>query len=133
MDRSASDSQNLLDRAAVALSGLCVLHCLALPLVLVAAPVLGQLADTHFHLQMLIAVVPVSALALGLGFRRHRNPLMLVWGSIGMTLLIVGATWAHYRMGLTADRLMTLFGSLILAATHYANSRLAKRHRARAC
>ena len=126
MDRSTSDSASLLDRAAIALSGLCVLHCLAMPFVLLALPFMGQLTEGHFHLQMLVVVVPVSSIALGLGFRRHRRMPVMVAGGIGLLLLFVGGTWMHSEVGILADRATTIAGSLLLASAHFYNSRFSR-------
>ena len=129
MDRSTSDSTGILDQAAIWLSSLCMLHCIALPFVLIAVPVFEQFAADHFHMQVLIFVIPVSIVAFGIGFKRHGHPGMFLSGIVGMALLVAGATWAHNEIGLVADRAMTIAGSLTLAAAHYLNSRLAKRHR----
>ena len=126
MDRSTADSAGLLDRTAIALSGLCVLHCLAMPLVLLLLPFLGQLTDGHFHLQMLIVVVPVSTIALSLGYRRHRRLAVLAAGAAGLLLLFVGGTWMHYEIGIIADRATTIAGSLLLASAHFYNSRFSR-------
>jgi hypothetical protein len=126
MDRSTSDSSSLLDRAAIALSGLCVLHCLAMPFVLLALPFLGQLTEGHFHLQMLVVVVPVSSIALGLGFWRHRRISVMVAGGVGLLLLFVGGTWMHNEVGILADRATTIAGSLLLASAHFYNSRFSR-------
>ena len=129
MERRTSDSGTLLDRAAIALSGLCMLHCLALPIVLIAAPVLQRYTGQHFHLQFLVFVVPVSLYALAVGYRRHRHVGILTTGLAGLTVLLIGATWVHHEFGLAADTLVTVSGSLILATAHYCNSRLARRHK----
>ena len=126
MDRSTSDSTTYLDRAAIALSGLCVLHCLSMPLLLVLVPFAAQLTGDHFHLQMLVLVVPASSIALGLGFRRHRRAEVVAAGLAGMLLLFVGATWAHTEIGIVADRVMTIIGSSVLAVAHFYNSRLSQ-------
>ncbi len=126
MDRSTSESTTYLDRAAIFLSGLCVLHCLAMPILLMLLPFAGQLAEDHFHLQMLALVVPASGIALGLGFRRHRNAGIVFAGVAGMLLLFVGATWVHNEIGILADRVITITGSSILAIAHFCNSRLSR-------
>lgn len=105
-----------------------MLHCLALPFILIAMPMLEQFFSEHFHLQMLTMVIPVSTVAFAVGLRRHRNPGMLVWGLVGMLLLFIGGTWAHNEIGIVADRAFTICGAMILAAAHYTNSRLARRH-----
>lgn len=128
MDDNSAKTTSLLDNAAVALSGLCLLHCLALPMLIAVLPFLGQFGAGHFHSQMLIAVVPVSIIAFALGFRRHHSRSVVAWGGVGVLLLMVGGTIAHGSYGIVADRLLTICGALILAAAHYFNNRFS-RHR----
>jgi len=129
MDNSSGSSE-VLDRVAVTLSGLCLVHCLALPLVIAVLPFLGQFSDDHFHVQMLIMVIPVSTIALGLGYRRHRHLGVVIAGIAALVVVTLGGTVAHQHYGLLADRLLTIIGSLALAITHYRNFRLS-RHAAR--
>ncbi len=104
------------------LSGLCLLHCLTLPLFVAGLPLLAQYSDSHLHLQILVVVVPLSAIALALGYRRHRN-VAIIWGGIaGLLILFIGATLVHDNLGETADRLFAISGSVVLAVTHYLNS-----------
>ena len=118
---------NWLDGAAVALSALCLIHCLALPIIVAGLPFLAQLAEGHLHLQMLVIVLPLSVVALGLGYRRHRSARIIAAGAFGMLALIIGATLAHNYLGLAADRAFTIVGALTLAAAHYFNSVRARR------
>ena len=104
------------------LSALCLVHCLALPLIVVGVPFLAQYAETHLHYQVLVLIVPLSVFALAIGYRRHRNPRILAGGALGMLLLIIGATVAHTQLGLSADRIFTVAGSLVLATAHFFNS-----------
>ena len=117
-----SKSTKWLDGAAVGLSALCLIHCLALPLVVAGLPFLAQFAEGHLHAQMLVIVLPLSIIALGLGFRHHRNGRIIAAGVVGMLLLAIGATLAHEHWGLAADRTFTIAGALILAAAHFYNS-----------
>jgi hypothetical protein len=123
MTQDTQKSRSWLDSIAVGLSMLCLVHCLALPLVVIGVPLLAQFAETHLHYQLLLVVVPLSGVAFGIGYRRHQNPRILVAGALGLGLLIVGATVAHSQLGLLADRLFTIAGSLLLAAAHWKNSR----------
>jgi hypothetical protein len=122
-DNSGVKSSHWLDKAAVVLSGLCLVHCLALPAVIMVLPLAGELVPGHLHALMLVLVVPVSVLAFVLGFRRHRRWAVPAAGTVGLGLLIVGGTVAHVRYGLAADRAFTIAGSVALAVTHYYNSR----------
>jgi len=122
MNQKRAKKTNWLDSTAVVLSALCLVHCLALPLIVIGVPFLAQFAEGHLHLQMLVVVLPLSSLALGIGVQRHRNQRILFAGIAGMLLLIIGATVAHTQLGLTADRAFTICGSLTLATAHYFNS-----------
>ena len=128
MDDSSAKPPGLLDNVAVALSGLCLLHCLALPVLVAVLPFLGQFGEGHFHIQMLVVILPVSIIAFALGFRRHRGKSVIAWGAVGMLLLVLGGTVAHNSYGIIADRTVTICGALILAAAHYFNNRFS-RHR----
>jgi len=123
MDNSASRTTELLDRTGILLSGLCVVHCLALPLLIAVAPFLGQFAEGHLHAQMLVIVLPLSTGALVLGFRRHRNRQIIIAGLVGMLLLTLGGTVMHAQFGIVADRLFTMSGAIVLAISHWFNSR----------
>src|SRR5690606_18200469 len=112
-----------LDRVAVMLSGLCLLHCLALPFLLVSLPAISAFSEGHLHAQMLILAIPVSAIALAFGFRRHGSRHIIGAGIFGMLLLVIGGTVAHSYYGLVADRALSISGALVLAVTHYLNSR----------
>jgi len=122
MDQSMSKSTNWLDGAAVGLSALCLIHCLALPLVVAGLPFLAQFSEGHLHKQMLVVVLPLSIVALGLGYRHHRNGRIVAAGAVGMALLAVGAIVAHAHWGLMADRSFTIVGALVLAGAHFYNS-----------
>ena len=125
MENSSGQSP-VLDQVAVALSGICLLHCLLLPFAVALLPFLGQFGDDHFHVEMLAVVAPVSIIALYLGFRRHGRGGIVAFGLVGLSLLAIGGTIAHTRYGLLADRTLTVAGSLLLAVTHYRNFRLSR-------
>lgn len=122
MDQNMSKSTSWLDGAAVGLSALCLIHCLALPLLVAGLPFLAQFSEGHLHAQMLVIVLPLSIVALGLGFRHHRSSRIVLAGAVGMLTLVIGATVAHSQLGLTADRLFTIAGALTLATAHFYNS-----------
>ena len=129
MNQTPAKSTDWLDGAAVGLSGLCLLHCLTLPFFVGALPMLMPFTDSHLHAQMLYFAVPLSAVAIGIGYARHRNPLVVLAAFAGLGLLVVGATVAHGSLGIVADRLFTVSGSLILAAAHLWNGLLSRKHR----
>jgi hypothetical protein len=136
MNQTPTKSTDWLDGTAVGLSGLCLLHCLALPFVVGALPALLPLAEGHLHVQMLFIVVPLSVVAIGTGFAGHRNLCVVLGAVAGLALLGIGATVAHNSLGIVADRVFSISGAVVLAIAHLYNGLLARRHRAssaRAC
>ena len=115
-----------LDRLGIVLSGICIVHCLALPLLLAALPFLGgSLLGGHgFHEVLLLAVLPVSMVALGFGWRRHGDARVLWLGGAGLALLAF-ATYGYRLIGLPEDweRVISIIGGLIHAAGHVLNFR----------
>jgi hypothetical protein len=130
MNQTPTKSTDWLDGAAVGLSGLCLLHSLALPFLVGALPVLLPFADGHLHVQMLFIVVPLSILAIGTGFAGHRNMRVVLGAIAGLALLGFGATVAHDSLGIVADRIFSISGAIVLAIAHFYNGLLARRHRA---
>lgn len=114
----------ILDRFAIGLSSLCLVHCLATPLVLLVLPALslGFALPDSFHTWMLLTAIPVSILALRSGHRHHRQILPAIAAFTGLSLLGCGAlVIATAKLEL----LVTVAGALCLAGAHYWNARLA--------
>jgi len=114
-----------LDTAAVFLSGVCMLHCLALPIALTILPIVNVtlVDETTFHLLMVAVILPVSVIALSIGCRQHKDRLTLILGSVGLVILTLTAIFGHNLLGLTGERIVTSIGGLILAAAHIQNYR----------
>jgi hypothetical protein len=122
-----SPSPALLDAGAVALSSLCLLHCLALPLLAAALPLFGAWAQAEWvHLLFVAIALPLTGYALWRADRRHRLPIM-AWtaAGLGLGLLLAGALELPSHAWETP---LTVTGSLLLAATHVWNARRRHRH-----
>ncbi len=124
MDLPSSDKhRSFLDSIAVVLSGICLLHCLALPLVLTGLPIVNTvlLDEEIFHSIMIIVILPISVIALTIGCRQHRDALTMILGAIGLSILTAMALFGHDMVGVTGERIVTSVGGLILAAAHIRN------------
>ena len=112
-----------MDTAAGVLSGVCMLHCLALPIALTILPIVNVtlLDESTFHLIMMAVILPISIIALTIGCRQHKDKLTLVLGSVGLGILTITAIFGHDLLGLTGERIVTSIGGLILAAAHIQN------------
>lgn len=110
------------DGMAVGASALCLIHCLALPLVIAALPALAARLDLGegFHLAVLAFALPVSGFALIEGWRRHRGVTPLVVGAVGLVLLGAGVAFEDM---VAVETGVTVAGSLLLAGAHMANWR----------
>ena len=116
------------DGVAMSLSGLCLLHCLALPVLAVGLPFLSVVAEAEWvHWLFVALAVPASALALlGSGGRRA-GPLGL-GATLGLSLLIAGAAgWPDHD----SETVMTVAGGLVLAGVHALNWRRTRQVHAR--
>jgi hypothetical protein len=110
------------DGLAVGASVLCLIHCLALPILIAALPALAARLDLGegFHLGVLAFALPVSAVALGEGWRRHRGLTPLFVGAAGLVLLAAGLAFEEW---VAVETGVTVAGSLLLAGAHVANWR----------
>lgn len=121
------------DKLAIGLSFMCVLHCIALPLVLFFLPtVTGLLAlnDERFHLWLVFAVIPISLFAVISGYVHHKGSKVLLVSAAGLAMLISAVTFGHDALGETGEVIFTLLGSGLVAFGHISNIKLRK---AQAC
>ena len=117
-----------MDTAAVVLSSVCMLHCLALPIVLTLLPIVNVtlLDESTFHLVMMVGILPLSVIALSVGCRQHKDSLTLILGGAGLLILTFTAVFGHDTLGLPGERIVTSIGGLVLAAAHIQNYRCCK-------
>lgn len=120
---STRQTADVAESAAISASLLCLVHCLALPLLLMLLPgALGLFAQSElFHIAALALVVPAAGIAFGLGYRRHRTFLPPLLGLCGVGCLAVALL---FPAGLLGETLLTVTGSLLLTVGHVANWRL---------
>ena len=124
--------QQLTDKLSIGLSMLCAIHCLLLPVLLVALPSIGslQLADEAFHLWMLIAVIPTSIYALTIGCKKHQRYRLLYWGISGLILMILAIWVGHDIAGEAGEKALTLLGALLVVIAHVGNFKRCQKHSA---
>ena len=123
------------DKAAIGLSLLCAVHCLVLPLVIALLPTLAAygLADEAFHTWVVLAVIPLSAFALTMGCKKHRQKSVLYTGLMGLFLLCLTPLLGHELLGETGEKALTLAGAALIAASHIKNFRLCRNETACVC
>lgn len=110
------------DAAAIGLSALCMIHCLALPLLAAALPFLGLLTDAPWvHWAFAATAAPIAGWSLSRPMSEgHRNWTLLALGGIGVVLLFLAAAELPSHESETP---LTIFGGLLLATAHGLNWR----------
>ncbi len=107
----------LFDASAIGLSSLCLVHCLALPVLAAALPSLGMFAHAEWvHWVFIGLALPATAMALWSASRTHGLPIavvvLAVCGLAGLTLGV---------LEIPSERLatpVTVAGSLLLVSAH---------------
>ena len=110
----------------MSLSALCVMHCLASPLLIVFLPsvMAMQLENEAFHSWLLFAVIPTSIFSLLMGCKQHKQYRLLSIGLIGLLFLISAIFVEGFVHGENLEKGLTVIGACILALGHYFNFRL---------
>ena len=121
-------SRGAMDLVGVAGSAICLVHCLAGPLLLLLAPIVPAIvqSDQQFHQSMLFLVVPVSTVAFLIGCRRHRDAITLVLGATGLLILTLAATSLHGSLGGSGEKFFTVVASVLLSVAHWRNFKLCR-------
>lgn len=131
---SASSFGAWRDRLGIALSMLCLIHCLLTPAIVGLLPVGAMLGfwQHGFHEVFLIVVPLVALIAFVPGWRAHRDGRVWSWGASGVALLIAGVMVAE-AMGhdapmtwpaLLTELLFTSVGGACLIRAHMLNRAL---------
>ena len=115
----------VLDRFSIGFSTLCLLHCLAVPVLVSVVPVFATfaLADERFHLALVALVVPTSVIALCLGCRLHKSRRILICGFAGVFVLVVAAILGGQHLGEIGETVLTVLGASVVALAHWFNFR----------
>jgi hypothetical protein len=117
------------DRIAIALSTICIVHCLAMPFVIAVLPVAALTfgGDAHFHTLMLWFVVPTSVLGFAFGYRVHARLGVVLLGAAAIGVLAFTALYAHGAWDTSVETLANVAASVALAAAHWRNFREVRR------
>ena len=111
-----------LDRYAIGLSGLCMVHCLATSVLLALMSTAGGvLLDPIFHEVGLTIAIGFGAIALGRGVLHHGYAMPAAMGAFGLGIMAGAMTLPHDSSGL--ETIWTIIGVGLLAFGHDLNRR----------
>lgn len=116
------------DRIAITVSMLCAIHCLLLPVLLVALPTLSSsiIASEAVHLSLLGIAIPFSLVALNLGCKLHKRKSFIAIGMVGLGLMIFALIRESLGLGHDSEQIFTLLGAATVAFAHIRNFRLCR-------
>ena len=147
-DSAFEQPRGWLDRLAIGMAMLCAVHCLLMPVLIVALPIIATSFFVHedFHLWMLLFVLPTTGLSIIMGCRKHRDRWTAVLSMIGIGIMIAvtvvescnhvsQTASAHVCPGcartpeepIPPSAWISALGGLFLAVAHARNFRLCRK------
>ncbi len=120
------DSTRNWDRLGVAASALCMVHCIALPVLFALLPAMAAydgIADST-HVVFGVLLVAISLFAFIPGYRLHHAREVPAYAVSGLALVLVGAFGVHELAGDSGEFILTVAGSVLLILAHLRNRAL---------
>jgi hypothetical protein len=114
-----------LDMAGMTASTLCLIHCLAMPVVIALIPAFAaQLFESDwFHIVLAFMVLVFCLLAFIPGYTRHHDKRLIWIGIVGLSFVFF-ATFVARFWSETAEIGLVTVGNLVLVAGHLLNRKL---------
>ena len=109
------------DAAGVLASALCLLHCLALPLLLAVLPALRWAGGDHLHAALVGVALLAALVSLGPGYFKHRRAAVPMIGGVGVACLAVAVFIVGPRYGEVGETALTVAGAVLLCVAHLRN------------
>ena len=110
-----------------ALSGLCVVHCLLAPALLLLGSS-GAIAywahSLELHLFFFVGVVALAVLSFPAAYSRHKKPMPIVMGVIGTVFLLLALLAESLYHWHVAETVLTIVGGVLMISAHMSNKRL---------
>lgn len=114
----------LLDKSAMTLSALCLVHCLAGTFLLTLFATSGGFLGHDVHLVGLMLALPLAAIALWRGVAVHHRIGVAVLGALGIALMAVSLLIGHGSREIA----VSVVGVALLGSAHLWNLRASQPH-----
>ncbi|WP_448569656.1 MerC domain-containing protein [Thalassotalea ganghwensis] len=117
----------MLDRIGITATSLCALHCILLPVLLPALPLLGIsfLADHAWEHIFLILTAVLGGIALYSGFKRYHHKTYPFY----LLLLGVVIYWEKHDVAAAYQPFMIVIGAALIVSSHIINIKLSNSSR----
>jgi len=112
------------DKIGICASGLCLIHCLATPIMLLALPgfEFSPGIDEHFHEIFAVVVVSSIMFAVYPNCRKHGHNDIILIALAGIILILI-STFFH-QLPIALSHTMTIAGSITLIIAHIKNMKV---------
>jgi hypothetical protein len=112
----------MLDRIGITATSLCALHCILLPVLLPALPLLGLsfLADHAWEHIFLIITAILGTVALFSGFKKYHRRLYPFY----LLFLGIGIYWIKHDFSEAIQPYFIIIGASLIVAAHIINLKL---------
>ena len=111
------------DKLGICVSGLCLVHCLVTPLVLIFYPTTNLIFEEEFVHQIFGIIVVSSALvAVYPNCQKHGHKDILIYAISGVALILAGIFLHEFSE--LATHLFTVIGSILLIWAHLKNMKV---------
>ncbi|MEP4051557.1 MAG: MerC domain-containing protein [Litorimonas sp.] len=105
-----------IDYSGVALSSLCIVHCVLLPVAASMLPIAASIAENEFfHKALVLLAIGPAALAF---FRRSSSKFAPAFRSLGVMGIVTLLASAFVEAFHDIEASLTLFGAFSLASAH---------------
>lgn len=108
----------------IIISAACVLHCMAIPMIILIFPAVGLELfprEDMTHAVLLAFILGVAGLAFISGYRVHGRWQPVVWLIAGLVLVIFATFFVHREFGHSWEPVFAIAGSVCLIRAHYLN------------
>lgn len=125
-----SEKTDAWDKLGIFLSGLCAIHCLLTPILLIALPVFGEMFESEWvHGLMAVFILPIGLYAFWSGYKHHRQTKVFALGVAGLLFIVSELVLPHEIIHDVGHHVFTVIGSTLLITAHYLNRRACLCHR----
>jgi len=87
----------LSSRISILLSGLCVIHCMTMPIVLLAIPTLSTLFPAYLETILVFSIIPLSGLGFIPTWKKHKNNRLLQSYILGLSIIFATHIGFHFN------------------------------------
>lgn len=137
------------DKLSVCLSLCCILHCIALPILVILMPSLASfwINSESVHIVLVLLAIPISLFAMTKSLRKHNDYKCIGLAILGLFLLTIaifmhdigfisepghgesghGEHDNHSGLAEMLETIFTVMGGLVLLSAHFLNIRLTNR------